>query len=57
MPLILFCIALAYAGVRISVEKDKGKTYGHNDIDNMLREMTGKSKAEKRRILKKYGKR
>lgn len=33
----------------------KSITYSSTDIDKMLREMTGKSKLEKRKILKKYG--
>ena len=55
MPIIIICCLLVYAGIRSGLESDRGYHYTNNDMDNMLREMTGKSKKECRRILKKYG--
>lgn len=55
MPIIIICGILICAGVRSGLEADKHYNYKGGDIDNMLREMTGKSKAEKRKILKRYG--
>lgn len=35
----------------------KGKTYTSSDMERMIKEMTGKSRSEKRKIVKKYGRR
>lgn len=55
MPLVKLLLVLAYKGIKEECRKDKGYSYQPCDMNNMLKEMTGKSKAECRRILKKYG--
>lgn len=55
MPLLICLGILAAVGISGAINSDRGYNYTSNDMDSMLREMTGKSKAEKRRILRKYG--
>ena len=55
MPLLIIMGILAAVGVGGAVTKDKGKKYTNNDMENMLIEMTGKSKRECKKILKKCG--
>lgn len=57
MPIIIICGILAIFGIVGHKERDKQKTYTYTDMNNMLREMTGKSKAERRKIMKRYGRR
>ena len=57
MPLIIIFGILAICGVAGAAGADKHKHYTHNDMENMLIEMTGKSKRECRKILKRYGRR
>ena len=57
MPIIVILGILAAFGVAEHAGRDRGKTYHHNDMENLLREMTGKSKVEKRSIVKRYGRR
>lgn len=57
MPIIIICGILAICGIAGHKERDKQKTYTYTDMNNMLREMTGKSKAERRKIMKRYGRR
>lgn len=55
MPIIIILGILAGAGAIAYAERDRG--YHYNDMDNMLKDMTGKSKNECRKILKRYGRR
>lgn len=55
MPLLICLGILAVVGISGAINADRGYTYTSNNTDSMLREMTGKSRAEKRRILRKYG--
>ena len=57
MPLLIIMGILAAVGVGGAVAKNKGKRYTNNDMENMLIEMTGKSKKECKKILRKYGRR
>ncbi|MBQ9673190.1 MAG: hypothetical protein IJV39_01015 [Ruminococcus sp.] len=55
MPfLFVLCVAVVFGVAKHYSEKPVNKTYTPKDMDNMLKELTGKSKAEKRKILKKY---
>ena len=55
MPLIIIIGILAVCGAAGAARADRHKHYTHNDTENMLIEMTGKSKRECRKILKRYG--
>lgn len=55
MPLIIIIGILAVCGAARAAGADRHKHYTHNDTENMLIEMTGKSKRECRKILKRYG--
>lgn len=55
MPLIIIIGILAVCGAAGAAGADRHKRYTHNDTENMLIEMTGKSKRECRKILKRYG--
>lgn len=55
MPLIIIIGILAVCGAAGVAGADRHKHYTHNDTENMLIEMTGKSKRECRKILKRYG--
>ena len=57
MPIIIILGILGAAGVIGYTQRDRGYHYKSNDMENLLRDLTGKSKAEKRRILKRYGRR
>ena len=57
MPIIIILGILCAAGVIEHTQHDRGYHYTTNDTENLLREMTGKSKAEKRSIIKRYGRR
>ena len=57
MPIIIILGILAGAGAIAYAERDRGCHYTNNDMDNMLKDMTGKSKKECRKILKRYGRR
>lgn len=56
MPLIIIGVILIAAGAASIAGQDKNQKYDSNTTRRMLKEMTGKSKAERRRIIKKYGK-
>ena len=51
------CFSFLLGNTKVPDNRNRAinKTYTHNDMDSMLREMTGKSKAEKAKIIKKYG--
>ncbi|SCX77975.1 hypothetical protein [Ruminococcus sp. YE282] len=55
MPLIIIIGILAVCGAAGAAGADRHKHYTHKDTENMLIEMTGKSKRECRKILKRYG--
>lgn len=55
MPLIIIIGILAVCGVAGAAGADRHKHYTRKDTENMLIEMTGKSKRECRKILKRYG--
>lgn len=55
MPLIIILGILAIYGVAGHINKSHPKKYTHNDMENMLVEMTGKSKRECHQILKRHG--
>lgn len=57
MPIIIILGILAGAGAIAHAERDRGYHYTNNDMDNMLKDMTGKSKKECQKILKRYGRR
>lgn len=57
MPIIVMLGILCAAGVIGHTQHDRGYHYTTNDTENMLREMTGKSHTEKRKIIKRYGRR
>ena len=57
MPLIIIGIVLIAAGAVSIVGQEKHKTYDSDTTRQMLKDMTGKSRAECRRIIKRYGKR
>lgn len=57
MPLIIIIGILAVCGVAGTAGADRHKRYTRNDTENMLIEMTGKSKRECRKILKRHGRR
>jgi len=57
MPLIIIIGILAVYGAAGAAGADRHKHYTHNDTENMLIEMTGKSKRECRKILKRHGRR
>lgn len=55
MPLIIVIGILAAVGVSGAINKPKRTPpSARNSTERMLREMTGKSKVEKRAILRKY---
>ena len=55
MPIIIILGILGAAGVIGYTQRDRGYHYKTNDMENLLRDLTGKNKAEKRRILRQYG--
>lgn len=55
MSLIIIIGILAVCGAAGAAGADRHKHYTHNDTENMLIEMTSKSKRECRKILKRYG--
>ena len=55
MPLIIIIGILAVCGAAGAASADRHKHYTHKDTENMLIEMTSKSKRECRKILKRYG--
>ena len=57
MPLIILGIIFIAAGAASIAGQDKHKSYDSDTTRQMLKDMTGKSKSECRRIVKKYGKR
>lgn len=57
MPLIILGVIFIAAGAASIAGQDKRKTYDSDTTRKMLKDMTGKSKSECRRIVKKYGKR
>lgn len=57
MPLIIIIGILAACGAAGAAGADRHKHYTRNDTENMLIEMTGKSKRECRKILKRHGRR
>ena len=57
MPFVIIGAILIACGVISISDETKKKRYKRNDTTQMLKEMTGKSKSEKRRIFKKYGRR
>lgn len=57
MPLIILGVIFIVAGTASIAGQDKHKSYDSDTTRQMLKDMTGKSKSECRRIVKKYGKR
>ena len=57
MPIIIILGILAVCGVAGHAGRDRKKIYYHSDMEKMLCDMTGKSKRECRKILKRYGRR
>ena len=57
MPLIIICVILIASSAASIAGQDKHKTYDSDSTRQMLKDMTGKSKSECRRIIKRYGKR
>lgn len=57
MPIVIILAVLIAAGVANVVGQDKRKSYDSDTTRQMLKDMTGKTKSECRRILRKYGKR
>lgn len=57
MPLIILGVIFIAAGAASIAGQDKHKSYDSDSTRQMLKDMTGKSKSECRRILRKYGKR
>jgi len=57
MPLIILGVILIAAGVANVAGQDKRKSYDSDTTRQMLKDMTGKTKSECRRIIKRYGKR
>lgn len=58
MPIIIImCILSVYAGANIYTNSGKSNTISKTELDRMFREMTGKSKREKRKILNNYTRR
>ena len=56
MPLIILGVILIAAGAASIAGQDKHKTYDSDTTRQTLKDMTGKSKSECRRIIKRYGK-
>ena len=57
MLLIILGVIFIVAGTASIAGQDKHKSYDSDTTRQMLKDMTGKSKSECRRIVKKYGKR
>ena len=57
MPFVIIGAILIACGLSCMADDNGKKRYKRNDATQMLKQMTGKSKAEKRRIFKKYGRR
>ena len=57
MPLIILGVIFIAAGVANIAGQDKRKSYDSDTTRQMLKDMTGKTKSECRRIIKRYGKR
>ena len=57
MPLIILGVIFIAAGAASIAGQDKRKSYDSDATRQMLKDMTGKTKSECRRILRKYGKR
>ncbi len=57
MPIVIILSVLIAAGVANVAGQDKRKSYDSDAMRQMLKDMTGKTKSECRRILRKYGKR
>ena len=57
MPIVIIIAVLIAAGVANVAGQDKRKSYDSDTTRQMLKDMTGKTKSECRRILRKYGKR
>lgn len=55
MPFVIIGAILIACGLSCMADDNRKKRYKHNDTSQMLKQMTGKSKTEKRRIFKKYG--
>ena len=56
MPLIIICVILIASSAASIAGRDKHKTYDSDSTRQMLKDMTGKTKSECRRIIKRYGK-
>lgn len=56
MPLIILGVIFIAAGAASIAGQDKHKSYDSDTTRQMLKDMTGKSKSECRRIIKRYGK-
>ena len=57
MPIVIIVAVLIAAGVANVAGQDKRKSYDSDTTRQMLKDMTGKTKSECRRIIKRYGKR
>lgn len=57
MPIVIILAVLIATGVANVAGQDKRKSYDSDATRQMLKDMTGKTKSECRRIVKKYGKR
>ena len=57
MPIVIILAVLIAAGVANVVGQDKRKSYDSDATRQMLKDMTGKSKRECKKIIKKYGRR
>lgn len=55
MPFVIIGAILIACSLSCMADDNKKKRYKHKDTTQILKQMTGKSKAEKRRIFKKYG--
>ncbi|MBQ2211749.1 MAG: hypothetical protein II410_02545 [Ruminococcus sp.] len=57
MPIVIILAVLIAAGVANVVGQDKRKSYDSDTTRQMLKDMTGKSKRECKKIIKKYRRR
>lgn len=57
MPIVIILAVLIAAGVANVAGQDKQKSYDSDATRQMLKDMTGKSKRECKKIIKKYGRR
>ena len=57
MPIVIILSVLIAAGVANVAGQDKRKSYDSDTTRQMLKDMTGKSKRECKKIIKKYRRR